>query len=201
LIGPNGQVKLADLGFSAYLESAAEMRDITAASLTPGACQFLPPEQFASGKEVDFRGDLYSLGVTLFVLLTGKLPFKPASPVEMLMDKALNRFPSARQVNPLVSDATSRLIRWLMQADPPQRPPSADSFIRAAKECLTRLSTCSDANLADEPTEQGPIVVSKKTRSHKKPTTPRSGFRHQMALGLGVLFVATLAGLLLVNVW
>jgi serine/threonine protein kinase len=144
---------------------------------------------------------LYSLGVTLFVLLTGKLPFKPASPVEMLMDKAMSRFPSARQVNPLVSDATSRLIRWLMQADPPQRPPSADSFIRAAKECLTRLSTCSDANLADEPTEQGPIVVSKKTRSHKKPTTPRTGFRHQMALGLGVLFVATLEGLLLVNVW
>ena len=205
LVQPNGHVKLADLGFAKFIDSAEEFHDVTTAGRALGTCQYIPPEQFTSAKEVDGRGDLYSLGVTMFVLLTGKLPFKPAGALEMLMDKAINRFPLAGQVNENVSDATSRLIQWMMQADPDNRPPSADSFIRAAEECLSRLSANSVAPVAAKPGEEksGPIVIEgsdKPKRRSKKPKLHRR-LGQQMALGIGVLFVAMLAGILLIKVW
>lgn len=207
LIQPNGHVKLADLGFAKFMEPDEGMPDLTRAGRGLGTCQYVPPEQVSSAKEVDYRGDLYSLGVTLFVLLTGKLPFKPGNTLEMLMDKAINRFPTVKQVNPKVSDATSRLVHWMMQADPNHRPPSADSFYRAAQECLARLESPSSSTKSSKTVEQDQLKENekKKRRTAKRNSKPRPSITGQMiqkvALGIGVLFVAMIAGLLLVNVW
>lgn len=206
LIQPNGHVKLADLGFAKFIEPDEAMPDVTKAGRGLGTCQYVPPEQVWSAKEVDHRGDLYSLGVTLFVLLTGKLPFKPGNTLEMLMDKAINRFPTVKQLNPQVSDATSRLVHWMMQADPDHRPPSAESFYRAAEECLTRLESPAAPNTVGRVDDH---QDAKNAENKIRPAKPKFNHRptatgqvvQKIALGIGVLFVATIAGLLLVNVW
>ena len=203
LIEPNGRAKLADLGFAKFMEPEEQIHDVTRAGRPLGTCQYIPPEQVSSAKDVDFRGDLYSLGVTMFVLLTGKLPFKSGGTLEMLMDKAINRFPTARQVNPEVSDATSRLIHWMMQAEPENRPQSAESVLRAAQECLSRLES-QDPDSPSRVRKEEHIVVDNPKR-HTSPAVKQHkragalGIIQRLALGIGVLFVAMVAGLLLVK--
>ncbi len=212
LLGRDGHIKLADLGFAKFQEPAEEMHDVTKAGKALGTCQYIPPEQFSNAREVDPRADLYSLGVTLFVMLTGKMPFNQANPLEVLMDKAINRFPTARQMNPAVSDATSRLVSWMMQADPNNRPPSAESFIRAAQECRSRLKAASRDN-ADQKTvdeaKQDPVIIDDNTHSTGnsatvKPSSAKKRCRklaHRMVMGVGVVFALLLAAFLIANVW
>jgi serine/threonine protein kinase len=212
LLGRDGHIKLADLGFAKFQDSAANLHDLTRAGRALGTCQYIPPEQFSNAKEVDARADLYSLGVTLFVLLTGKMPFNPASPLEMLMDKAINRFPTARQLNPNVSDATSRLVSWMMQADPNHRPLSAESFIAAARECLSRLRTTvqevAPRNATARIDER--VIIDDRTGSPsgdttlQKPSSPRKRRRrlaHRTVMAMGMVFALLFSAFLIANVW
>ena len=204
-IQSGGHVKLTHLAFAKCLEPTGDTCDPVLDRLDWEACQFVPPEQLTSAKQVDHRGDLYSLGVTLFVLLTGKLPFQPSAATEMLMDKATNAFPTVRQMNPRVSDATSRLVAWLMQADPHRRPLSAESFSQAARECLRRLSASNDSSARKakkesrtKPPDSKPGRHSRK-RSSRKKTRKEETLGQKLALGLGFLFAAMLVGWLLVQ--
>ncbi len=223
LMQSNGQVKLADLGFAKCVDVREPVKDITISGSALGSCQYIPPEQIQDAKLVDHRGDLYSLGVTMFVLLTGKLPFKPTpgNPVAMLIDKAKNQFPRAHEINPKVSDATSRLVLWMMQADPESRPPSADSFTRAAMECYERLTAhappvsgdstiVTNINATPQHAVQ-PVVVEESdsqempsaTTKTQQPTAPRPslhlGLGQRLAFGIGVISALTIAGLVVLN--
>lgn len=212
LLGKDGHIKLADLGFAKCQEPVAEVQDVTRAGRALGTCQYIPPEQFSNAREVDPRADLYALGVTLFVMLTGKMPFNPSVPLDMLMDKALNRFPTVRQMNPKVSESTSRLVSWMMQADPDHRPPTAESFIAAAKECLARLKTTMQeftAKSQDPRTTERVIIEDTadestgNTVAQKPASRKRRGRRlaHRMVMGMGVLFAFLIAAFLIANVW
>ncbi len=204
-IQTGGDVKLTGLAFAKCLGPVGETCDPVVDRLDGEACQFVPPEQLTTAKQVDQRGDLYSLGVTLFVLLTGKPPFPPSAATEMLMDKATNAFPTVRQMNPRVSDATSRLVAWLMQADPNRRPTSAESFSQAARECLRRLSASKDNSARkckkksrSKPSHSTTPRHSRK-RSSRKKTRKEETLGQKLALGLGFLFAAMLVGWLLVH--
>lgn len=212
LMGKDGHIKLADLGFAKCQDPIEDMHNLTRAGRALGTCQYMPPEQFSNAREVDARADLYSLGVTLFVLLTGKMPFNPAVPLDMLMDKALNRFPTVRKMNPNISESTSRLVSWMMQADPNNRPPSAESFLGYAQECLNRLKTTmqeSPANgAARKATERvvidDPADLSIGNSATYKPGSRKDqkrGLAHRMVMGVGVLFVFLIAAFLIANVW
>jgi serine/threonine protein kinase len=212
LLGRDGHIKLADLGFAKCHEPVADTDAVTTAGRALGTCQYIPPEQFSNAREVDPRADLYSLGVTLFVLLTGKMPFNPAVPLDMLMDKALNRFPTVRQMNPKVSESTSRLVSWMMQADPDRRPPSAESFIAAAKECQARLKTSMQEFTAQSPDPRAtdrviieePADLSAGNSATHKPSSRKRRVRrlaHRMVMGMGVLFAFLIAAFLIANVW
>ena len=70
LLGASGEVKLCDLGLTALAEAVSEGGDVTC-----GTAQYLAPEQAAGAAGLDARADIYALGVTLFQLVLGKLPF------------------------------------------------------------------------------------------------------------------------------
>src|SRR5215208_1570004 len=76
MLMPDGRVKLMDLGIA----RAAVGETLTQTAAMLGTAQYLSPEQ-AQGQEVDFRGDLYSLGCCLYEMLTGTVPFRGATPV------------------------------------------------------------------------------------------------------------------------
>ncbi|MFO7561678.1 MAG: AAA family ATPase [Enhygromyxa sp.] len=121
LIEPDtGRVYLADFGISVLLES--ERRHIYDPAVLEGTLPYVSPEQTGrTGRAVDFRSDLYSLGVTFYELLTGRRPFEFAAPLE-LIHAHLARTPEPPHARrPGLPDGLSRLVMKLIEKAPEHR--------------------------------------------------------------------------------
>src|SRR5690606_20258646 len=121
LIEPDtGRVYLADFGISVLLEG--ERRRIYDPAVLEGTLPYISPEQTGrTGRAVDFRSDLYSLGVTFYELLTGRRPFEFAAPLE-LIHAHLARTPEPPHARrPGLPDGLSRLVMKLLEKAPEHR--------------------------------------------------------------------------------
>jgi len=120
LLSREGLVKLLDFGVARLFSE----RHLTAANAVVGTAEYLSPEQ-AAGKPVSRRSDLYSLGVVMYTLLTGRTPFQASSTLDMLQKHRFARFdPPRKYVEDLPHDLDN-LICQLMAKDPDDRPPDA----------------------------------------------------------------------------
>jgi serine/threonine protein kinase len=126
MIMPDGQVKLADLGLVKEIDADV---NLTRTGRGLGTPHFMAPEQFRNAKNADIRCDIYSLGATLYMMVTGKMPFQALGPLEAWMKKINNELTPARKLVPALSDRTDSLIRRCMDPDPKQRPASCREFI------------------------------------------------------------------------
>jgi serine/threonine protein kinase len=122
----DGAVKLADLGLVKDTESEL---NLTRTGRGLGTPHFMAPEQFRNAKNADVRCDVYSLGATLYMLVTGELPFRSSGPLDAWMKKVNNDLPPARKLNPALSERTDWAIQRAMSADPKLRPASCQEFI------------------------------------------------------------------------
>ena len=127
LLDGEGSLRLADLGVA---KSLAPSDGATQTSLTPGSPAYMSPEQLQNG-EVGPPSDLYSLGVTLYELLTGKLPYEGKSTYEVATGHLRGELPSPKQARPDCPRWLSRFIRRLMEKRPEDRFPSAEAALRA----------------------------------------------------------------------
>ena len=120
-----GLTKLMDLGLSCY---AQEQSDDGKISGTP---QYISPEQIL-GNEVDFRTDFYSLGATLYHLLSGQFPFD-GTLREIIRQHIQDIPPSLKRVRPELSENTIKIINKLMNKKPEDRYSSADKLMKDLK--------------------------------------------------------------------
>jgi serine/threonine protein kinase len=121
---PEGRTKLCDLGL-ARTAAESEARPLLAGPITDhgrtmGTPYFFSPEQ-ARGKTLDIRSDLYSLGVSLFYLATGRPPFKGATPPVVLKMHLVDPPPVPSSLSPSLSPAFDALIGKLLEKDPGRR--------------------------------------------------------------------------------
>jgi len=125
MVTRNGQVKVMDFGIArAISESAATIAET---SHIVGTAQYFSPEQ-ARGEAVDARTDLYSTGVVLYELLTGRPPFQGDNPVAVAYQH-LNVEPvHPRTINPAVSPAMEAVVLHALAKDPGRRYQSAAEF-------------------------------------------------------------------------
>ncbi|MCI0704735.1 MAG: serine/threonine protein kinase [Planctomycetia bacterium] len=120
LIGPNGNAKLIDFGL-AKADVLEAMRERTGPELA-GTAAYLAPEQAKDASTVDHRADIYSLGVTLYEALTGRLPFEGRNRVQVIFQH-LNTQPVApAQRSPHVPALASDLSVWMLSKNPADRP-------------------------------------------------------------------------------
>lgn len=126
LITHNGIAKLTDMGL---VKDAEGDLNLTKTGRGLGTPHYMAPEQFRNAKNVDVRGDIYSLGATLYAMVTGVVPFENASPLDCWMKKIRNEFPAPKELNPALSDRMDWAIRRAMSAEPDRRPTSCREFI------------------------------------------------------------------------
>lgn len=126
MVTRDGQVKLADLGLVKELD--ADM-NLTRTGRGLGTPHFMAPEQFRNAKNADVRCDVYSLGATLYMMVTGHMPFAGCPPLEAWMKKVGNELAPARQMAPGLSERTNWVIHRAMDANANHRPKSCLEFI------------------------------------------------------------------------
>jgi serine/threonine protein kinase len=126
LVTRDGVAKLTDMGLVKDLEGDL---NLTRTGRGLGTPHYMAPEQFRNAKSVDVRGDIYSLGATLYAMVTGLVPFGNASPLDCWMKKIRNEFASPKELNPAVSERVDWAIRRAMSAEPGQRPASCREFM------------------------------------------------------------------------
>jgi serine/threonine protein kinase len=131
LISADGVAKVADFGLAGYVE-VQSTPGLTRSGLIMGTPTYMSPEQ-ARGEKVGPAGDVYSAGVILFELLTGRAPYSgPSFPV-ILAGHISGAIPDVRELRPEIPPAINALVRKAMSKDPVDRWGSATEFLEAIR--------------------------------------------------------------------
>jgi serine/threonine-protein kinase len=131
----DGTIRVADFGIARIQGSSK-----TATGTVLGTPSYMSPEQIA-GKKVDGRSDIFSLGVTLFELLTGEKPFKGGEAIGTLLFQIANdSHPDPRAIRPDIPPSIVEVINKALVKNPDQRYQKAGDMAKDLKGCLTIIS-------------------------------------------------------------
>ena len=138
LIKEDGIVKITDFGIAMALNS----NELTQTNSVMGSVHYLPPEQ-ANGKGATLKSDIYSLGIVMFELLTGQLPFKGDNAVEIAIKQMKNQIPSVCNINSLIPQSVENIILKACAKNPKNR-------YNTVVEMYNDIQTCLDEDRKDE---------------------------------------------------
>lgn len=120
IVSNEGRVKIVDLGL-ARRDSPDSVCDITVAGSTLGTFDYLAPEQARDPREADARSDIYSLGCTLYHMLTGQPPYPEGTALQKLLDHQGKQAPDPARINSKVPDEIADIVLRMMKTDPEDR--------------------------------------------------------------------------------
>ena len=138
MILDDGMVKITDFGIAMALNAS----DLTQTNSVMGSVHYLPPEQ-ASGKGSTIKSDIYSLGIMMYEMLAGTMPFRGETAVEIAMKQLKNPMPSIRKVNSSVPQALENIILKATAKNTKNR-------YNNVRELYDDLKTCLDKSRKDE---------------------------------------------------
>jgi hypothetical protein len=127
IVTPSGVVKLMDFGIAKMVVD----RKLTQTGSTVGSLYYMSPEQIKGAVDLDPRSDLYSLGISLYEMVTGARPFQGDSEYSIMAAHLETNPPPPIQLDPNLPPALSEIILMALEKDPAQRFQTADAF-RAA---------------------------------------------------------------------
>lgn len=141
-----GEVKLGDLGLAKSLEQNQELTQTGASMGTP---LYISPEQVLGAKDVDLRADIYSLGCTLYHLLSGQPPFAARSAMALMMQHVSAPVPDLRGVWPECPEELALALLRMMQKEPGNRQQSYDEVSADLRSAYHELCGRSAPSLID----------------------------------------------------
>jgi len=131
IILEDGRVKVMDFGIAAQLNS----NDLTQTNSVMGTVYYLPPEQ-ANGNVTTAKSDIYSLGILMYELVVGKVPFKGDSPVEVAIKQMRDRIPDITAANPDIPQSIENIILRACAKNPKNRYNSANEMHKDLETAL-----------------------------------------------------------------
>jgi len=136
LISVDGTVKITDFGIA----KAAAVSTATTTTTAMGSVYYFSPEQ-ARGGYVDEKSDIYSLGITMYEMITGKLPFEGNTPVAIALKHLNDQLPDIRELNPKVSDEFCAIIKKAAAKRKDDRYANADLLLEDLRRKLSEAAT------------------------------------------------------------
>lgn len=190
LVTSTGDVKVADFGIA----RAASYTSISQTSLVLGTAGYMSPEQ-ALGEPVDPRSDLYSLGVVLYEMLTGELPYTADNPVAVSMKHVNEPLRPPKELNPGIPQDVDAVVTKLLAKNPRDRYQGATELsedLRRVRDGLPPLAT--------DPVDVGTKTTRAETRKSVPPPPPTPTRRRRRrstpwVLAAILLLLALLGGL------
>jgi serine/threonine-protein kinase len=198
IVDGEGRAKVADFGIA-----RAGASDMTETGAIMGTAQYLSPEQ-AQGHAVSARSDLYAIGVTLFELLTGRVPFDGESAVTIALKHVAEEPVPPSRLNPAVPHALDAVVLRALAKDPDHRFEDADAFIAALEAAragaLPPGTGVDGAGHPGPPTASfAPVVLDGAVVLPEAPAAPRRRSLWPWVLAAALVAAAVVATVLLVG--
>jgi serine/threonine protein kinase len=207
LLSALGTVKVLDLGLASIRLSLGEpggtAAGITQAGASLGTANYMAPEQSLDATTVDHRADIYSLGCTLYYLLTGKPIYSAANSMQRFLAHREGPIPSVRECRPEVTEALDSIFQRMVAKSPADRFASMSDTIQALSCCDVRQPSTPSATkamgldhgeVATEPLGESEAV----TRSLPPPVATGPGAKRWWAVAGGIVILGLLGALLVV---
>lgn len=195
MLTPENEVKLMDLGISK--KTKGEDVELTMAGMMVGSPQYVSPEQAKALKDIDFRADMYSLGATLYHLLTGSPPYPGDNAMEVLARHLDEPVPDPRKLRPDISEATVELINVMMAKNKEDRFSNWDDCMNEMKDIMDDLSepvkTPSSEGAAGSPQKVPPSAT-----ADTKPKVKKSYGKALKIAVYAMLFIICIVGFVFV---
>ncbi|HEV3263393.1 MAG TPA: serine/threonine-protein kinase [Gemmataceae bacterium] len=160
---PEAVVKILDMGLARLLESpdgSSFDSSLTQEGLLMGTPDYIAPEQARNSHNVDIRADLYSLGCTLYFLLTGQPPFPQGTTIEKLLMHQLDEPQPVEDLRPGLPDAVTVVVRKLMAKRPEDRYQTPADVVAV----LAALPTNGDSAAVPQPAVAAPVATTALTQ-------------------------------------
>ncbi len=142
LIDERGNCLLTDFGLARMAESATK---ITSSGAVMGTPAYMSPEQGA-GSNIDHRSDIYSLGIILYEMVTGRVPYTAETPVAIVFKHIQDPLPSARKLNPDLPESVELVLLKVLAKNPDDRYQNAEDLVRAIQKAIPDIATADQSN-------------------------------------------------------
>lgn len=144
LVTESGEVKVTDFGIAKSTDS----QTITNTTSIIGSAHYLSPEQ-AKGTYIDFRSDIYSFGIVLYEMVTGKLPFEGDSPVTVALKHLQEEPIPPKNINSAIPDSLNKLILKAVEKEPIKRYQNAKEIIQDLQKIQENPDVVIGASVVD----------------------------------------------------
>ena len=194
MILDDGRVKITDFGIAI----ASNASELTQTNSVMGSVHYLPPEQ-ANGAGATAKSDIYSLGILMFELLTGKLPFKGENAVEIALKQMKEQIPSVCAMNPEIPQSIENVILKACAKNPKNRYANVKDMYNDIKTALDEDRTNETKQTykfsEDDLDETKKIESLSEVKKSKKKETKEEDST-EMKMNLALIITAGVAGLL-----
>jgi len=153
------RVKVLDFGIAKLVGEAVTQENLTADGWVLGTPAYMAPERI-SPRDLDGKADVYSLGVMLFEMLTGKRPFMAANrdPMSMIMMHVNTEAPTLRSIDPDLPEVLEEPVAWAIRKEPAERP-DARELAAALAEAVAKINGIPAAAPAEVPAAAAPLAA------------------------------------------
>ena len=196
LLGKDGAVKIVDLGLAKAVD---DDQRLTKTGIAIGTPHYISPEQARGEKEIDHRSDIYSLGATLYLLLSGRMPFEGKNNAEIMLKHLKEELENPQDLVPEISDGAVAIVCKMMAKKPSGRYDSCKLLIRDLEQVLAGQELQPAESAGPDVAESSIRPPRRKQRRGARAKASGGGCLVGLLLGMGLLLPAL--GWLLERLW